>query len=63
MLDLKDKVKIVLGETASSCSNNKISINSAFVAIKEKLTPSEVIELPRGNGFPTFITFTVSLFL
>ncbi|KGG01350.1 hypothetical protein EU97_0394 [Prochlorococcus marinus str. MIT 9311] len=43
------------GEIESSFSNNKISTNAAFVAIREKLTPFAVRELPRGNGLPLLI--------
>ena len=43
---------MVFGKMESSFSNNKISTNSAFVAIREKLTPCEVRELPKGNGLP-----------
>ena len=43
---------MLFGEIEFSYSNNKISTYSAFVAIKEKLTPCEVRELPKGNGLP-----------
>ena len=43
---------MVFGETEASDSNNKISTYSALVAIKEKLTPVDVRELPKGKGFP-----------
>tara|TARA_B100000524_G_scaffold325309_1_gene208152 strand:- start:557 stop:697 length:141 start_codon:yes stop_codon:yes gene_type:complete len=46
---------MVSGETESSDLNNKISTYSAFVATKEKLTPFDVRELPKGNGFPLLI--------
>ena len=46
---------MVFGEIDYSSSNNKISTYSAFVAIREKLTPSEVRELPKGNGLPLLI--------
>ena len=51
------------GEIEYSSSNNKISTYSAFVAIKEKLTPAEVLELPKGYGLPLLIRVTVSLSL
>ena len=43
---------MLFGKVESSFSNNKISTYSAFVAIKEKFTPCEVRELPKGNGLP-----------
>jgi hypothetical protein len=46
---------MVFGKIESSFSNNKISTYSAFVAIREKLTPCEVRELPKGNGLPLLI--------
>ncbi len=53
----------MFGEIESSFSNNKISTYSAFVATREKLTPCEVRELPKGNGLPLLILVTFSLSL